>query len=99
MKKIKKIKLMGMVLLVVETKDLNDGVVMLYGQHVANTHKIEMNPIAKGETYITTLLHEILHVGESILDIQMSESEVKRFSILLLSLIRDNPKLVELIIN
>jgi len=98
LKKIKKINLLGMTFNVIHVNDLRDPQgVALGGRAKSATTEILMDNESSGDGYLTTLLHEILHQGLWGMGMHLSEDDVDRLSTLSLSLIRDNPQVVDLI--
>lgn len=96
MKKIKKIKLMGMVFKVIHVNDLRDPQgVALGGRAKSATAEILMDDGSSADGYLVSLLHEIYHQGLWAMGMHLSEDDLERLSTMGLSLIRDNPKLVE----
>ena len=98
MKKIKKIRLMGMEFKITHVNDLRDPEgVALNGRAKSATAEILMDNDSSADGYLSTLLHEIYHQGAWAMGMQLSEGDLDRLSTMGISLIRDNPKLVELI--
>lgn len=97
-KKIKKIKLLGLKFKVVHVNDLRDPQgVALTGRAKGATAEILMDNDSSSDGYLTTLIHEIFHHGMWAMGMHLSEDDLERLSTMGLSLIRDNPKLIELI--
>jgi len=87
-----------MVFKVTHVKDLRDPLGVALGGHAgSSTAEILIDTECSRDGYLITLLHEIIHQGLWAMAINLSEDDLERLSTMVLSLIRDNPKLVDII--
>lgn len=97
MKKITQIKLLGMLLPVIEVEGLLHKGVSVQGRATSDTAKIMIDAGCAGDGYLLTVLHEAVHQAVWSLGVAAEEPDIDRIAIMILSLIRDNPKLVDMI--
>ncbi len=93
---IKSVRLLGAVLPVVEVKLIEDRA-NNHGRFIFASRTIEVKKDLMADGYLGALLHEAVHAGGDLIGIDFDESQTDRLSTMILSLIRDNPKLVKMI--
>ena len=64
------------------------------GRAHMNAGLIQINKTMTVDAIVSTLLHEIVHIGSDILSIELSEQQIDCAAATIFSALRDNPKLV-----
>ena len=68
-----------------------------YGQYHPDSRRIVVRTGLHPDLLKHTILHEVVHCLESTMYLKLSERDVDNIALGVLSLIRDNPELIELI--